>query len=139
MLRILIGFVLGGAIGVERYTSGQPAGVRTHMLVAGGAACFMSVAIFGFGQSGAPPDRIAAQIVSGVGFLGAGTIFRTRASVHGLTTAASIWVAAAIGMLSGAGMFAVGAFATAVALITLRVVAKLEPDKRRLEEQQEDR
>ncbi len=133
-LRVLVAFVLGGIIGFERERHNQPAGFRTHMLVAGGAAAFVVASIYGFmSPTGGNTDvsRVAAQVVTGVGFLGAGTIWRTRATVRGLTTAASIWVAAAIGMLAGTGTFAVAAFATFLTVIALRFLRL--PTKKRLD------
>jgi putative Mg2+ transporter-C (MgtC) family protein len=105
MLRVVLAFVLGGVIGYEREVVQRPAGLRTHMLVAAGSAAFTVVSIFGFVGEGTvrDPARVAAQIVTGVGFLGAGTIWRTSSTVRGLTTAASIWLVAAVGMLAGGG------------------------------------
>jgi putative Mg2+ transporter-C (MgtC) family protein len=125
VLRIVVAVLLGAIIGYERESTNQPAGLRTHMLVAGGAACFMALSMFGFGAVIEPgrvvldPSRVAAQIVTGVGFLGAGAIWRTRASVRGLTTAASIWVVAAIGMACGAALYIVAAAFTILGAITL--------------------
>jgi putative Mg2+ transporter-C (MgtC) family protein len=113
--RIVLGFVLGGVLGWERERAGRPAGLRTHMLVTAGSTAFMIVSVYGFTGMGTvqDPARVAAQIVTGVGFLGAGTIWRTTSAIRGLTTAASIWLAAAIGMLVGAGMYLL-AFVTAI-------------------------
>src|ERR687883_174404 len=99
MLRVVLGFILGGVIGYEREVIQRPAGLRTHMLVAAGAAAFTIASTYGFvGQGTArDPARVAAQIVAGVGFLGAGTIWRTSSTVRGLPTAASIWLVAAVG------------------------------------------
>lgn len=119
LLRLFAALALGAILGYEREATHHPAGLRTHMLVSGGAACFMALSMYGFGAVLAPgavvldPSRVAAQIVTGVGFLGAGTIWRTGATVRGLTTAASIWVAAAIGMAAGAAFYLVG-FALAI-------------------------
>ncbi len=149
-LRVLVAFVLGGLVGFERERHNQPAGFRTHMLVAGGSAVFVVTSIYGFvSPTGGNSDvgRVAAQVVTGVGFLGAGTIWRTRATVRGLTTAASIWIVAGIGMLSGTGFFAVAAFATfltVIALRFLRLPAKPRPNYGepsilgRAEEEEED-
>ena len=119
-VRLGLAVVLGGLIGFERRQADKPAGVRTMSLVALGAALFTIISIFGFdtGDKG----RVAAQIVTGVGFLGAGLIFRggiDRADVRGLTTAASLWATAAVGMAIGAGLYIVGAVATALALALL--------------------
>src|SRR5438034_3703732 len=122
MLRILLAFFLGGVIGYERESVQRPAGLRTHMLVAAGSAAFTVVSVFGFVGQGTvrDPARVAAQIVTGVGFLGAGTIWRTSSTVRGLTTAASIWLVAAIGVLIGAGMYAVAVFTTALGYVALQ-------------------
>jgi putative Mg2+ transporter-C (MgtC) family protein len=131
-LRVLVAFILGGAVGFERERHNQPAGFRTHMLVAGGAAAFVVASIYGFeppgGSEATDVSRVAAQVVTGVGFLGAGTIWRTKASVRGLTTAASIWMVAAVGMLSGTGHFAVAAFTTFLTVLALRFLRL--PEKR---------
>lgn len=122
LLRILIAFLLGGVLGFERERVRRPAGLRTHMLVAAGSSAFTAVSIHGFAGLGTvqDPGRVAAQVVTGVGFLGAGTIFRTPSTVRGLTTAASIWLVAAIGMLLGTGMYVPGAFTTLLGLVALR-------------------
>jgi putative Mg2+ transporter-C (MgtC) family protein len=134
-LRLLGAALLGGVIGLEREVRDQPAGFRTHMLVALGSCLFTLISAYGFGafegDPGVPydPTRIAAQIVTGIGFLGAGAIIRSGMSVRGLTTAASLWVVAAIGMAVGAGAYVLSAAATAVALLTLLV---LRPVRARL-------
>ncbi len=124
MLRIMLAFALGAVLGWERDRAGRPAGLRTHMMVAAGSAAFTLVSIYGFPEpaGGLPrdPARVAAQIVSGVGFLGAGTIFRTPSTVRGLTTAASVWLAAAIGMMAGVGMYAVASVTALLGYICLR-------------------
>lgn len=121
MGRVLLSFVLGAMIGFEREWTGRPAGLRTHMLVCAGSVCFTIAGVYGFESSATnrDPGRVAAQIVTGVGFLGAGTIFRTPSTVRGLTTAASIWVVAAIGMLVGAGLYALAVFSTLLAYVAL--------------------
>ena len=96
-LRLTVGLVLGALIGFERELHRQPAGFRTHSLVSLGAALFTVVSAFGFGGDMVDPTRIAAQIVSGIGFIGAGTILQYRGHIRGLTTAASLWSVAAIG------------------------------------------
>jgi putative Mg2+ transporter-C (MgtC) family protein len=121
-IRLLVAAVLGLAIGFEREIHGHPAGLRTHMLVALGSALFTVLSIHGFlGTSGAPvdPTRIAAQIVSGIGFLGAGAILKDGIVVRGLTTAASLWATSAVGMAAGAGEYAIGVVAAAVILVSL--------------------
>ena len=122
MLRVVLAFVLGGVIGYERETIQRPAGLRTHMLVAAGAAAFTIASVYGFVGEGTTrdPARVAAQIVPGVGFLGAGTIWRTSSTVRGLTTAASIWLVAAVGLLAGSGMYLLAVFTTFCAFATLR-------------------
>jgi putative Mg2+ transporter-C (MgtC) family protein len=121
MLRVVLAFVLGGLIGYEHETTQRPAGLRTHMLVAAGSTAF-TVGVYGFVGEGTvrDPTRVAAQIVTGVGFLGAGTIWRTSSTVRGLTTAASIWLVAAVGMLVGGGMYALAVFTTVCGFATLR-------------------
>jgi hypothetical protein len=128
MLRVLIAFLLGGLVGWERERVQRPAGLRTHMLVAAGAACFTVASIYGFDGLGTSrdPARLAAQIVSGIGFLGAGVIFRSQGAVRGLTTAASIWMVSALGVLSGLGLYWVAAFATMLTWFILRVLKGAE-------------
>lgn len=124
MLRIVLAFALGAVLGWERDRAGRPAGLRTHMMVAAGSAAFTLVSIYGFPESAGSvprdPARVAAQIVSGVGFLGAGTIFRTPSTVRGLTTAASVWLSAAIGMMAGVGMYVVATGTALLGYICLR-------------------
>ncbi len=123
-LRIVLAFGLGAVLGWERDRAGRPAGLRTHMMVSAGSAAFTLVSIYGFPDPGAglprDPARVAAQIVSGVGFLGAGTIFRTPNTVRGLTTAASVWLSAAIGMMAGVGMYSVALVTALLGYICLR-------------------
>lgn len=131
MLRLVLAVVLGSLIGLEREVHNRPAGFRTHILVSVGAALFTLVSVYGI--TGGDPGRIAAQIVSGIGFLGAGTILREGANIKGLTTAASLWAVAGIGMASGAGYY-VGALATTVlVLVVLLFFSRLE--KRLLQSQ----
>jgi putative Mg2+ transporter-C (MgtC) family protein len=127
LLRLSLAAVLGGMIGVERELREREAGLRTHLLVALGSALFTIVGAYGFhafldsGQSvvRADPTRIAAQIVTGIGFLGAGAIIRQGLSVRGLTTAATLWVVAAVGLAAGAGYYSAAVITTAVVLIAL--------------------
>ena len=135
ILRILVAALLGGAIGLEREYREKAAGFRTHFLVALGSALFMIISAYGFtdllNPGGAYHDlssemnhrldvsRIAAQVVSGIGFIGAGTIIFQKNAVRGLTTAASIWVTAAIGLACGAGMYELSAAATFLVLLGL--------------------
>ncbi len=124
--------MLGALIGVEREFRQKAAGLRTNTLIALGAALFTIVSLeLAQGVSGADPARVAAQVVTGVGFLGAGAILRTGSGVHGLTTAATIWMNAAIGVAAGAGRYALAAAGTLAALI---VLVALHPVDRYLEE-----
>jgi putative Mg2+ transporter-C (MgtC) family protein len=136
--RLLLSAVLGGLIGLEREISDQPAGFRTHMLVALGACLFALVSAYSFavfvGQEASPqfrfdPTRVAAQIVTGIGFLGAGAIIRYGMSVRGLTTAASLWVVAAIGTAVGLGGYLIGGVTTA---ITIGALFGLKPLRSRI-------
>ena len=118
VLRLLLATALGAVIGYQRERAGKPAGLRTHVLICAGAALFTIASIYGFGAP-ADPARVAAGIVAGIGFLGAGAIMRTREHVAGLTTAATIWIVAAIGLAAGAGLYLVSAVTTAVTLVIL--------------------
>lgn len=139
---LLVAFVLCSLIGLERQFRQKAAGFRTHVLVGLGSCAFTLVSVYGFAavlgdDVRLDPSRIAAQIVSGIGFLGAGVIFKGRNVVRGLTTAATIWVAAAVGMACGAGMLSLAVLLTALHLLTLFVVAPLlrrlpSPDAKRL-------
>jgi len=124
-LRLLLAAGLGAAIGIERETRQKPAGLRTNILIALGSALFTMLSIE-IGNAGATPDRIAAQLVTGMGFLGGGAILRSGRNVHGMTTAATIWVNAAIGMAVGAGQFVMAIMATLITLIVLAVLPPLE-------------
>jgi putative Mg2+ transporter-C (MgtC) family protein len=117
LLRVLLAGGLSALIGLEREMEGKPAGIRTYGLVGMGAAIFTVVGIYGFGP-GDYGSRVAAQIVTGIGFLGAGTILHMRRRVLGLTTAAGMWVAAGVGMAIGAGLYILG-IGAAVALFLL--------------------
>jgi putative Mg2+ transporter-C (MgtC) family protein len=118
-LRLLLAAVLGAAIGIEREARDQPAGMRTHMLVAVGSATFTTLSIYGFQAPGADPARVAAQIVTGIGFLGAGAILKFGVNVRGLTTAASLWAVAAVGMGAGAGAWGVALGTTVIVIFSL--------------------
>jgi putative Mg2+ transporter-C (MgtC) family protein len=120
VLRLALAGALGGVIGAEREYRGKVAGTRTHLLVALGSALMLLVSQHGFGAQG-DPGRVAAQIVSGIGFIGAGAIMVDRKSVHGLTTAAGIWVAAGIGMATAAGLYGLAIATTVLALVGLEV------------------
>lgn len=126
-IRLTVGLVLGAIIGFERELHRQPAGFRTHSLVSLGAALFTVVSAFGFtGGDLVDPTRIAAQIVSGIGFIGAGTILQYRGHIRGLTTAASLWSVAAIGTAAGAGLFVVAIVGTTLILVILSILDRVE-------------
>ncbi len=130
LIRFLISFVLGTLVGLERETHNQPAGLRTHILISIGSTMVMLISIyipqtFTEFQNG-DPGRIAAQVVSGIGFLGAGAIMKFGANVKGLTTAASIWAMAAVGLAVGAGMYLVSLIGVAVVLFALTVMDLFE-------------
>ena len=148
LLRVGLAAALGGVLGLERELREREAGLRTHLLVSVGSALFTLVSAYGFhaflssGQNviRADPTRIAAQIVTGIGFLGAGAIIRQGFSVRGLTTAATLWVVAAIGLAAGAGYYSAAVITTAVALFSLwplrivafRIVERFRAGTRRL-------
>jgi putative Mg2+ transporter-C (MgtC) family protein len=135
ILRLGIAAVLGCLVGLERERLDWAAGLRTHMLVCVGSALFMLVSAYGFQdflrhpEARLDPSRVAAQVVSGIGFLGAGTIIFRRDSIRGLTTAASLWVIAAVGMAVGGGLFLA---AGATTFLVLVILAGLKPLERRL-------
>lgn len=130
IIRLCLGFLAGGIIGFERSSRRQVAGLRTHILISVGATCLMLLSIWlpehMGGENRGDPGRIAAQVVSGMGFLGAGAIIRLGNNIRGLTTAASLWLTAAIGMTIGAGMYIAAFTATALAIIALLLLNKLE-------------
>ena len=142
LLRLFVAAVLGGAIGLERELRERQAGLRTHLVVSLGSALFTLVSAYAFIDFGVrvDPTRIAAQIVTGIGFLGAGAIIRQGLSVRGLTTAATLWLVAAIGMAAGAGYWEGALIATLGAIITLgplrtvayRVLVRFRPALQRL-------
>jgi putative Mg2+ transporter-C (MgtC) family protein len=119
VLRLLLAAVLGATIGLEREIHEHPAGMRTHLLVSLGSAGFTVLSIYAFPAPGADPARIAAQIVTGVGFLGAGAILKEGATIRGLTTAASLWAVAAVGMAAGAGAWLIAMTITAIVVFSL--------------------
>ncbi len=121
LLRMLVALLLGAAVGWEREMQRQPAGFRTHALVGLGSAIFTVVSAFAFPGPLSDPTRIAAQIVTGVGFLGGGAILHYRGSVRGLTTAASLWAVAAVGMAAGAGLYVVAVGGAALVIVTLEL------------------
>jgi len=121
-LRLFLACVFGGVVGFERERNDSPAGFRTHILVSLGSALVMILSMYGFNEFptlNKDPARLAAQVVSGIGFLGAGTILRDKTSIKGLTTAASLWVVAAIGLAVGAGFYFSSFFVTLLVFITL--------------------
>jgi len=122
ILRFLLAAALGAAIGYERERHGKAAGLRTHTLISSGAALFTLASIYGF-NGGADPSRVAAGVVAGIGFIGAGVIFRGMRGegVAGITTAASVWVTAAIGLAAGAGLYLISAIATIVTIGILKI------------------
>ena len=132
VLRLIVAAILGGIVGMERGSGDRPAGFRTHILVCVGSALFMLVSIYGFDDIapvtttleddiGTRRDtaRIAAQVVSGIGFLGAGTILHAGLTIKGLTTAASLWIVSAIGLAVGSGMYLLSTVATMLTMLTL--------------------
>ncbi|MFH1246065.1 MAG: MgtC/SapB family protein [Candidatus Omnitrophota bacterium] len=130
IIRLSLAFIIGGLIGFERELHGRAAGLRTHILVCLGSTLIMltSIHVFQMYEKAAQtdPSRIAAGIVTGIGFLGAGTILRFKASVRGLTTAASLWATAGIGMAIGSGFYSGAYAASAIVLFTLFFLTKLE-------------
>jgi putative Mg2+ transporter-C (MgtC) family protein len=136
LFKLLLAAILGGAIGLEREIAGKPAGLRTNILICVGAALFMHLSIYvaeiGYSPDGHPygdTTRIAAQIVSGIGFLGAGAILHAHGAVVGLTTAATIWVVAAVGAAVGAGAYVEG---IGTSILMILVLVGLRPFERRL-------
>lgn len=118
VLRVLIAIAIGFALGIERQLRLKVAGIRIHVVVAAGSALFTVVSIYGFGAVGSETSRVAAQVVTGIGFIGAGMIMhRQNAAVHGLTSAAGIWLTAAIAMTAGAGMYWVALGATVLTIL----------------------
>ena len=135
ILRLALAAILGGVVGMERGSGDRPAGFRTHILVCAGSALIMLVSMYGFeGFDKVPFEypknrdsaRIAAQVVSGIGFLGAGTILHEGITVRGLTTAASLWMISAIGLATGAGMYFVSITATVITFLTLTAFHSVE-------------
>lgn len=126
-LRLFVALLLGGLIGIEREFRSKDAGFRTHFLVALGSALFCIVSQYGFGTELKDSSRVAAQVVSGIGFLGAGTIIFQKNVVRGLTTAAGLWVTAAIGLACGTGMYIIAIIVTAMVLFGLEVMNAFIP------------
>ncbi|AJY74758.1 MgtC/SapB family protein [Paenibacillus beijingensis] len=131
-VRLTLAIVLGGLIGLERELGGHHAGFRTHILVCLGSAAIMLLSMYGFSEYAAEPNvrmdpaRLAAQVISGIGFLGAGTIVRTGLTISGLTTAASLWVVAAIGLSVGAGFYYGASISTFLVVVSLFFLNKVE-------------
>jgi putative Mg2+ transporter-C (MgtC) family protein len=123
MVQVILATLLGGLIGVEREWRGRDAGLRTNMLIAMGACLFTVISIKGFplqGSSAKDTARLAAQVVAGIGFLGAGAIIQTRGHAKGMTTAATIWMVAAIGVTVGVGAYALAVFSAVITVVILR-------------------
>jgi putative Mg2+ transporter-C (MgtC) family protein len=122
ILRLLLATALGAGIGYQRERANKPAGLRTHALICLGSALFTVVSIFGF-TDGVDTSRVAAAVVTGIGFIGAGVIFRGMRGdrVMGLTTAASVWVAAAIGLTAGVGMYLVASIMAVLTVLVLMI------------------
>jgi len=133
-VRLIVALVLGAVIGWERELQRMPAGFRTHALVSLGSAIFTVISAYAFTGPGSDPTRIAAQIVSGIGFLGGGAILHYGGTVRGLTTAASLWAVAGVGMAAGAGLFVVAAISALLIITALEIFQRLERVlKRRLD------
>jgi putative Mg2+ transporter-C (MgtC) family protein len=126
IVRLIVAAVLGGAIGLERQRRHKPAGLRTNLFICFGAAMFTVLSDQLAGGLGGDHTRVAAQIIPGIGFIGAGSILHSRGSVVGLTTAATLFVVAAVGMAAGGGLYITAIFATIVILIALAVLGRLE-------------
>jgi putative Mg2+ transporter-C (MgtC) family protein len=127
--RLLLAATCGAVVGFERERRDRPAGLRTFMLVAMGAALFGIVSLVGFPALGPgfdDPGRVAAQVVAGIGFLGAAVIFREGRGVKGITTAATVWMMAAIGLAAGAGLYLITVVATLITFLTLTLVRRAE-------------
>lgn len=130
VFKLVLSFIIGSAIGLERRRKGQVAGMRTFSLICMGATLAMLISIYipqeYMGLKNGDPGRIAAQVISGIGFLGAGAIIQMKGSVKGLTTAAGIWMTAAIGLAIGSGMYAISCVAALLVLFALKTAEKLE-------------
>jgi len=122
VLRLVVAGLMGGLVGLERELRAKEAGLRTHFIVALGSALFMIISQFAFGDQQHDAARVAAQVVSGIGFIGAGVIIFQRNAVRGVTTAAGLWVVAAIGLACGAGMWLVAGTATVLTVLCLEAV-----------------
>src|SRR5215831_18720685 len=125
-LKLVLAVILGGIIGIERESRDKPAGLRTNVMICIGSTLFMSISTKVAQMLGGDPTRIAAQIITGIGFLGAGAVLHSHGFVLGLTTAATIWVVAGVGMALGSGMYTVAVFTTGMSLITLYFLSFIE-------------
>lgn len=119
VIRLILGFVLSGLVGLEREVSLKPAGLRTHVLVGLGSTLITILSLEAF--PGSDPSRVAASIIVGIGFLGAGTILKTEEKVIGLTTAATLWIVASIGVATGAGFYILAIVSTILAFLVLKL------------------
>jgi len=131
LLRLTLAVILGGMVGFEREYHNQPAGFRTHILVCVGSALIMIVSAYGFDEDfvrlyDLDPSRIAASVITGIGFLGAGTIIRQQGNIQGLTTAAGVWVVAGIGLAIGIGQYVSAFFTTLLVLVSLFVLNRVD-------------
>ena len=138
MLQVLLAAILGGVIGTEREWRGRDAGLRTNMLIATGSCLFTVISIHGFplqGSTAQDTARVAAQVVTGIGFLGAGAFIHTRGHTKGMTTAATIWMVAAIGMSVGVSAYGLAVFSSVITLIILRFLRPVSKTIARLDEQ----
>ena len=134
VIRLILAALLGGVLGLEREWRRKPAGLRTHMMVSLGAATFSLIALDLYawvapgegGRASVDPIRIVDAVATGIGFLGAGCIIQSRGSVRGLTTAGSLWLAGAIGLSTGGGLYPVAATAIVIAVVILAVIGRLE-------------
>ena len=126
IVRLALAVLLGGLVGLEREVKGRAAGFRTHILVCIGSALVMLTSVFLTGKTGNLDTHMAAQVVSGIGFLGAGTIIQFRDSIRGLTTAASVWASAGLGLAVGAGFYVGAVSATLIVLIVLFALGGVE-------------
>lgn len=130
LVRLALAAILAAIVGYERETAGRPAGLRTYILVSVGACLFTLVSMLGF--PGSDPARVAAQIVTGIGFIGAGAIIQAQAGVRGVTTAAGLWAIAAVGMAAAAGLYLI-AVATAIGIYLVLEFVRIKPDRSRRE------
>jgi len=126
IIRLLAALLFSGSVGLQRALTGKAAGMRTHILVGVGSALFTLISPYAFASAAPNADRIASQVVTGIGFIGGGAILKERGSIKGLTTAAGIWAAAALGVASGAGLYTMAAATTLIILATLVVLRRIE-------------